>query len=163
MGTDQSLNIILLTGKKRAGKTTWLQKHKSESVGFLTPIIHEKRHFLLIPSQTVFPMEETNGQLTVGKYSFSASAFAAVEQHVRRNYQTDELIFDEIGPLEIRGEGFSSLLKHTLQNYSGKLLIVLRSEIVNEAIDAFQLDLFPLTVIDFEQLSKSEETRLDYR
>jgi len=162
MDTDQSLNIIILTGGKRVGKTTWLQKNKSDSTGFLSPIIHEKRNFLLIPSQAVFPMEESNGQLLVGKYSFSASAFTAVEQHVQNHYHADELIFDEIGPLEIRGEGFSSLLKLTLQNYSGKLLIVLRSEIVKEAIEAFQLNRFPITVIDFEELKNSEATELNY-
>ncbi len=162
MGTDKSLSIILLTGEKRAGKTTWLQTHKSESVGFLSPIINEKRNFQLIPSRIIFLMEESNGQLLVGKYTFSASAFAAVEQHVKSHYQADELIFDEIGPLEIRGEGFSSLVKHTLQNYSGKLLIVLRSEIVKEAIEAFQLDRFPVTVIDFEQLKNSGDTEVSY-
>lgn len=162
MDANQSLRIILLTGAKRAGKTTWLQKHKSDSAGFLSPIVHEKRNFQLIPSQSIFPMEESNGQLLVGKYSFSASAFAAVEQHVKSHYQAYELIFDEIGPLEIRGEGFSSLVKHTLQNYSGKLLIVLRSEIVKQAIEAFQLDRFSITVIDFEKLKNSEETELNY-
>lgn len=162
MDADQSLRIILLTGEKRAGKTTWLQEHKSNSAGFLSPIIHEKRNFQLIPSQSIFPMEESNGQLLVGKYSFSASAFAAVEQHVQSHYQADELIFDEIGPLEIGGEGFSSLVKYTLQNYSGKLLIVLRSGIVKEAIEAFHFDRFPLTVIDFEQLKNAEGTELNY-
>jgi nucleoside-triphosphatase THEP1 len=162
MNTDQTLNIIILTGGKRAGKTTWLQKNKSNSTGFLSPIIHEKRNFLLIPGQAVFPMEESNGQLLVGKYSFSASAFTAVEQHVQSHYHADELIFDEIGPLEIRGEGFSGLLKLTLQNYSGKLLIVLRSDIVKEAIEAFQLDRFPITVIDFEELKNSDATELNY-
>lgn len=162
MGTDQSLSILLLTGNKRAGKTTWLQTHKSDSVGFLSPIINEKRNFQLIPSQEIFPMEETNGKLLVGKYSFSASAFAAVEQHVQSHYEADELIFDEIGPLEIRGQGFSSLLKDTLQNFSGKLLIVLRSEIVKEAIEAFQLDRFPVTVVDFEQLKNSGATAVSY-
>jgi nucleoside-triphosphatase THEP1 len=162
MDANQSLRIILLTGEKRAGKTTWLKKHKSDSAGFLSPIIHEKRNFQLIPSQKIFPMEETNGQLLVGKYSFSASAFAVVEQHVQSHYQADELIFDEIGPLEIRGEGFSSLVKHTLQKYSGKLIIVLRSEIVKQAIEAFQLDRFSITVIDFEKLKNSEETELNY-
>jgi len=162
MGKNQFLNIILLTGEKKAGKTTWLQNHKSDSAGFLSPLIHEKRNFLLIPGQIIFPMEESNGQLLVGKYSFSASAFAAVEQHVQSHNEAAELIFDEIGPLEIRGEGFSSLLKQTLQNYSGKLLIVLRSEIVKQAIEAFQLDRFPITVIDFEQLKNSGETELNY-
>jgi nucleoside-triphosphatase THEP1 len=85
-----------------------------------------------------------------------------VEQHVQSHNDAVELIFDEIGPLEIRGEGFSSLLKHTLQNYSGKLLIVLRSEIVEQAIEAFQLDRFPITVIYFEQLKNSGETELNY-
>jgi nucleoside-triphosphatase THEP1 len=85
-----------------------------------------------------------------------------VEQHVQSHYHADELIFDEIGPLEIRGEGFSGLLKLTLQNYSGKLLIVLRSDIVKEAIEAFQLDRFPITVIDFEELKNSDATELNY-
>jgi len=162
MGTDQFINIILLTGDKRAGKTTWLQAHKTGAAGFLSPLIHEKRNFLLIPGKVVFPMEEPDGNLLVGKYAFSSSAFAAVEEHVQNHLQAEELIFDEIGPLEIRGEGFADLLRNILQNYSGKLLIVLRTGLVNEAIKAFDLDRFPLTVVDFEELKNSEYPKLNY-
>ncbi|WP_075350607.1 nucleoside-triphosphatase [Algoriphagus marinus] len=161
MGTDQSLRIIILTGEKRAGKTTWLQKHKSGSAGFLSPFILEKRNFLLIPNQISIPMEELGGNLKVGKYSFSNQSFERVDRHVRDQFHAPELIFDEIGPLEFKGEGFAELLRYTLQNYSGKLVIVLRSGIVEEAIETFQLDRFPITVIDFEQLMNSEETELN--
>jgi hypothetical protein len=162
MGADQSLRIIILTGEKRAGKTTWLQKHKSESAGFLSPFILEKRNFLLIPNQISIPMEELGGNLKVGKYSFSNQSFERVESHVRNQFQSSELIFDEIGPLEFKGEGFADLLRYTLQNYSGKLVIILRSGIVEEAIETFQLDRFPLTIIDFEELMNSGETELNY-
>lgn len=161
MGTDQSLKIIILTGEKRAGKTTWLQEHKSNSAGFLSPFILEKRNFLLIPEQIAIPMEEPEGSLKVGKYSFSNQSFDRVESHVRNQFQAPELIFDEIGPLEFKGEGFADLLRYTLQNYFGRLVIVLRSGIVEEAIKTFQLDRFPLTVVDFEQLMNSQETDLN--
>jgi hypothetical protein len=161
MGTDQSLRIIILIGEKRAGKTTWLQKHKSGSAGFLSPFILEKRNFLLIPNQISIPMEELGGNLKVGKYSFSNQSFDRVDRHVRDQFHVPELIFDEIGPLEFKGEGFAELLRYTLQNYTGKLVIVLRSGIVEEAIETFQLDRFPLTIIDFEQLMNSEETELN--
>jgi nucleoside-triphosphatase THEP1 len=162
MGTNQSLRVILLTGDKRAGKTTWLQAHKSGAAGFLSPLIHEKRNFLLIPEKIVFPMEELGGQLLVGKYAFSSTAFAAVEEHVQNHFQSEELIFDEIGPLEIRGEGFADLLRNVLQNYSGNLLIVLRTGLVSEAIKAFDLDRFPLTVVDYMELKNSENPTLIY-
>ncbi|MFC3880195.1 nucleoside-triphosphatase [Algoriphagus namhaensis] len=152
MGANQSLEITLLTGPKRAGKTTWLHKNKSASAGFLSPIVSEKRQFLLLPSSETFPMEEPAGQLQVGKYSFSAGAFARVEAHIHQHFHDEELIIDEIGPLEIRGEGFSDLLRLILEQYGGKLLIVLRTEIVQEAIEAFQLDRFPLTRIEFKDL-----------
>ncbi|MHA7131025.1 nucleoside-triphosphatase [Algoriphagus namhaensis] len=152
MGTNQSLEITVFTGAKRAGKTTWLREHKSGSAGFLSPIVSEKRQFLLLPSLETFPMEEPDGQLQVGKYAFSKDAFAKVEAHIHQNLQAEELIIDEIGPLEIRGEGFADLLRLILAQYNGKLLIVLRTEIVREAIEAFQLDRFPLTQIEFDDL-----------
>ena len=161
MGTDQSLRIIILTGEKRAGKTTWLQKHKSESAGFLSPFIGEKRNFFLIPNQISIPMEELGGSLKVGKYSFSNHSFEQVDRHVRDQFQSPELIFDEIGPLEFKGEGFAVLLRDTLQHYAGKLVIVLRSGIVKEAIETFELDRFPLTVIDFGELMNSSATELN--
>ena len=162
MGTDKSLRVVILTGEKRAGKTTWLQKHKSDSAGFLSPFILEKRNFLLIPNQIAIPMEELGGSLKVGKYSFSNQSFERVESHVRDQFDESELVFDEIGPLEFKGEGFAELLRYTLQNYSGKLVIVLRSGIVEEAIETFQLDRFPLIVIDFEQLKNSDEMDLNF-
>lgn len=160
MGSNQSLEITLLTGSKRVGKTTWLQQHKAASAGFLSPLVQDKRHFLLIPEGVSMPMEENDGALKVGKYNFSKAAFARVEEHVQQNFQVKELIFDEIGPLEIRGEGFADLLKLTLEKYQGKLWIVLRSEIVREAIDTFQLDRFPIVMLDFDDLKKPGASEL---
>jgi len=161
MGANQSLRIVILTGEKRAGKTTWLQTNKIESAGFLSPFILEKRNFLLIPDQKVIPMEGLGGTLKVGKYSFSNQAFRLVEDHVREQFQAPELIFDEIGPLEFKGEGFADLLRDTLQNYSGKLVIVLRAGIVEEAIETFQLDRFPISVVKFEDLMNFGASKLN--
>ena len=78
-----SNTIKILTGKKQTGKTTSLVNfcnQQQNTTGILTPIINGKRFFYDIATKTFFAMEFNNqiGDeiIAVGKYNFSAKAFA---------------------------------------------------------------------------------------
>ncbi|MFM8454303.1 MAG: nucleoside-triphosphatase, partial [Gammaproteobacteria bacterium] len=81
--------------------------------------------------------------LEVGRFRFSAEAFRkACDYLLHAGGKTDAklLLIDEIGPLELRGEGFSEVLKLLLSEPAGPdILLVVRSELVQEVQAYFGL------------------------
>ncbi len=140
-------NITILTGSKGCGKTTSLlnycNTHKNV-VGILTPIINNKRCFYNILSKDFFAMKyasEANDEaISVGKYLFSSNAFSKANL-IFQNIDTgnNQVIIDEIGPLELRGEGFANSLKQLLQKDFINLILVVREELIDEVIKYFAL------------------------
>ena len=143
--------IRILTGEKHSGKTTAIQQWiagKNNVVGVLSPIIQDMRHFQLIPSQEVFLMEsmdEKEPTYAIGRYCFSVAAFEkAINYLLARctQNQVSYLVIDEIGPLELQGEGFHELLMELIQNRHSanyELLLVIREGITTEFITHYGL------------------------
>lgn len=156
MGSDQPLKITILTGEKQEGKTTWLKENIRHFSGFLSPVENQKRHFLLLPEGHWIPMENPNGGLKIGKYSFEQHAFAQAESHLRSKTQDPVLVLDEIGPLELQEKGFSTLLKDLITSYRGQLILVVRKGMVEKTITYFKLGEHELEIIEIEKLKKGE-------
>jgi nucleoside-triphosphatase THEP1 len=144
-----SNKIIILTGDIQTGKTTLLQQfclQQNNIAGILTPIVNGKRMFYNISEKEFFEMEAHGGeeQLVIGKYLFSAAAFAKANTILLatdKNKNVEYLIIDEIGPLELRKqEGLYQSFKEILSsilNYT--LIVVVRQALVNEVIAVFDL------------------------
>jgi nucleoside-triphosphatase len=141
--------IYILSGEIQSGKTTrlreWL-KDKKNVCGFLTPVIAGKRQFFDIEKNVYFNMEADEADrdiISTGKFIFSKKAFDAAEKIIEGglNKNAGWIVIDEIGPLELRGEGFSMLLKKILQteerNYN--LVVVIRRSILDDAIKYFNI------------------------
>jgi nucleoside-triphosphatase len=152
--------IIVLKGAIQTGKTTFLSgfcKQERQVAGILTPLINGKRVFYDIAGDIYFDMEATNGEerFIIGKYEFSASAFARaifILQQASANVAVDYLIIDEIGPLEIRFlQGFYQSLKEILlQNFNFTLLLVVRQPLLTELIEVF--DLHQPRIMDVQEM-----------
>ena len=103
-------------------------------------------------------MEATAGETNIiqtGKYVFSETAFVrAVEilqSCVSRNVEL--IIIDEVGPLELRGKGFSEILRHLLSHLQKTdILLVVRENIVDEVIEHFQLPIKNTKIMNTLQL-----------
>lgn len=145
--------VFILSGPLQSGKTTrlidWLQKRK-DVFGILTPVIGGKRFFMDAATREVFPMEAEQSEskvLHVGKYVFSASAFDRAREILREasNQKEGWLLVDEIGPLELKGEGFSNVLKELLSQ-SGtpggnlQLVLVVRKTLVDDMVKFFGIE-----------------------
>lgn len=79
--------------------------------------------------------------LSVGRFQFSKNNFDRAIGIIRDAIPQDGwLIIDEIGPLELKGEGFHDVLKEVLGGRKGKLLLVVR-----EGYEAKVTDLFGFT------------------
>lgn len=114
--------VYILTGPIGSGKTTslleWSAK-RDDVYGILTPIVNGKRVFMDIHTSEQFSMEAESGEtdiLTIGKYIFSRAAFEKASAIIRDAINKGGwLLIDEVGPLELRGEGFAGVLREVLE------------------------------------------------
>lgn len=144
-------NIFILSGEINSGKTTrlaiWLE-NRSDVGGILTPKINSERVFQDAASGQTWPMEATENeeQLLVGRYRFSAAGFQkalSVLESALNDPAIRFLVVDEIGPLELRNEGFAAFLRTALnfiESHPEKnLILVIRKSLVDQIKDHFQI------------------------
>lgn len=152
--------IYILTGPVQSGKTTTIANWtmgKNDVFGILTPVISGKRMFMDVNSREKFEMEANSGEaeiLMIGKFKFSKAGFSKAGDILRNglNEKTGWLVVDEIGPLELRGEAFSEILKEILQSSCNhqKILLIVRDSIVEEVTQVFGLRRYHCVVIGTE-------------
>ena len=103
-----------------------------------------KRYFLDIATGEEFSMEadeNENDLLVVGRYRFSRHSFEkAIGILSSVIDRPGWLIIDEIGPLELRDQGFSGILKEILARRKHKCLLVIRQSLKQEILDHFSID-----------------------
>lgn len=86
--------------------------------------------------------------LSIGRFVFSAKAFQRAIEVLRSAINTDGwLVIDEIGPMELRGEGFAGVFGEILGERKGKLVVVIREGLVEEVCKEFGQSVFGLVSI----------------
>ena len=151
--------IYILTGPIRSGKTSallrWIAEQKSIG-GILTPDINGDRVFQILPGNLILPMlanleEET---MEVGRFRFSKNSFQKAIQSIYRSLEEkkDWIVIDEIGPLELRGEGFADVLHDMIRNKERdyKILLVVREGLVEKVMDYFMMDISKVEMVGKE-------------
>ena len=137
-GLDDAISaktVFILTAPIQSGKTTslteWI-RNKTNVAGILTPVINGKRVFQNIKTGEQFPMEAVPGEsevLAVGRFVFSRKNFNEAAEVIRNAINNPGwLVIDEIGPMELTGNGFSDILKEVLIRRNDKLLLVVRDK-----------------------------------
>lgn len=168
---SNALTTIILTGEKESGKTTLLKglidevQKKSISVSGILQIGVWKenvRHgFDLLDIQTndSIPLCRTDASdegIVTGKFIFKPDAI----QHGRsilsisKISKADVVIIDEIGPLELSGEGWAKPLSELAEHYTGILIIVVRKSLIDEMCRNFVI--VPSLVLDIDKISVNE-------
>jgi nucleoside-triphosphatase THEP1/ABC-type thiamin/hydroxymethylpyrimidine transport system permease subunit len=140
--------IFILTGLIQTGKTTslvnWSAK-RNDVFGILTPVVNDKRVFMNAHTHEQFPMEAGKSEtevLFIGKFLFSKTSFSKAQQIIRDALDKKGwLLIDEIGPLELKGEGFYNVLKEVLnhQEKKQKIFLVVRDGMVENVMESFEL------------------------
>ena len=144
--------IFILSGPIQSGKSTrlmeWAMKEKNVK-GIITPIVGNNRMFYNIDKKQFFAMESAAKEidtLKIGKYFFSQYAFRKAEKIIEDGALNNEgwLVIDEIGPLELKGEGFNTVLKKILpiENKKFNLLLVIRESILEDILKYFEIKKF---------------------
>ena len=143
-------DVVILTGKIRSGKTTGLDrwaKGRQDIWGVLSPVLEQHRWFRWLPGGEEIEMEASGDEkrLTVGRFQFSASAFQKAAAHLRAVPDfVCWVVIDEVGPLELRGEGFSAVLKELIENRNEgqTIVLVVREELVVKVAEYFSIASF---------------------
>lgn len=148
--------IVLVSGDRRAGKTTLLLAAREAaqavnlSVGGMLSIARfedgekigidvmnaasgERRSLAVFAS-------EPGGPIHAGHYSFDPAGMAAGFDYARAGHTADLFIVDELGPLELRrGEGWAPVLPMIRAREFGVALVVVRPELLDAARAALDL------------------------
>ncbi len=135
--------LLIISGPVHSGKTSflqaWIKDHKAS--GILTPKQDGNRVFQDIGSGNAFPMGVANDQepyWEIGPYRFSILAFQVAEKSIVEGFDKEGwLVIDEVGPLELKGKGFATVLQQALQLSSKNILIVVREGLVEEVVKRF--------------------------
>ncbi len=131
--------IKIISGEVRSGKTSrlqnWLAEHP-QADGIVSPVINGKRYVQRIRSGEkrvldAMGSEEEEALLRVGTHLFLKESFVWAQQELLAcTGQADWLVVDEIGPLELRGQGLEPALSKVLRKGSFPLVLVVRKRLV---------------------------------
>ena len=138
--------IVILTAPIQSGKTTsligWSVK-RDDVYGILAPVVNGKRVFMNANTKEQFPMEANIGEVEtvrVGKFVFSKPNFEKAIQIICDAIDKNGwLVIDEIGPLELRDEGFSGILKKVIAKRKENILLVVRDGLAQKVKDSFDM------------------------
>jgi nucleoside-triphosphatase THEP1 len=152
---NEKPRIYMLTGAVQTGKTRSLTNwaaNRTDVYGILTPVVDGRRFFMNAHTKEQFPMEAVAGEqetLTVGRFIFSKTNFEKAITIIREsNVAKGWLVIDEIGPLELRGEGFAEVLKEVIATHRGKFLLVVREGLAGAVSRYFNIQPEILTITD---------------
>jgi nucleoside-triphosphatase len=139
--------ILILTGAVHSGKTSLLRKLSAELIqrgigvdGFLSLAAFENKEHIGydlfdLKAETVVPFirrQGAPGWPAVGPYSIRPDILAEARRKIVSHRTEDLLIVDEVGPLEIRGEGLWPALSAVLSRSSLRCLLVARRGILED-------------------------------
>jgi nucleoside-triphosphatase len=139
-------DIVLLTGAVHTGKTTalvnWCEGKRVG--GFVTPVVDGLRVVQVLPSHECFPFETKNtadGIISIGRYHFLMDGFEYMNNLLQTvtSTESDWIVVDEVGPLELQGQGLHEGLTHALRYAACNVLLVVRESLVNEVIAKYTL------------------------
>lgn len=151
--------IYIITGEVRTGKSTrvyrWFE-NRQDVGGFVSlddgPLryLHNAYTREKITHQIVKTDQEE--VLNIGKFTFLKSSFdSAIAWTLQQNENPDinYLVIDELGKLEVKGEGFSELIRTLLQKSEKHLVIIIRDYLYEKALHNYGIK-------EFTRLSKDE-------
>jgi nucleoside-triphosphatase THEP1 len=146
-------STFILSGSVHSGKTTrlikWL-KDKNNVQGIISPIIDGKRFLVSIQSDEKRKLEIDPGSsqenvIKVGNYIFDKSVFVWACKIILNSIQTnpDWLIIDEVGPLELHGEGLARAVNEIFseKDYLLKtnVVFVVREQLLKDFLSHYDL------------------------
>lgn len=142
--------ICYVSGPLHSGKTTRLHQWaegRPGVAGVSQPVLEGRRYFVDIRSGQKRPMEADANDVetyTIGKYTFAIDAFrwaGEVLADALEDPGVQYLIVDEVGPVEMRGQGLDPVLEQLLESPIPGVCIVLviREHLLDEVLERYKV------------------------
>ncbi len=149
-------DIIFITGHEKTGKSTFLSKIVEQlkqnglSIGgFISPSVNEKNIFvgydlISLKDYRVYQLSRITGSEDmprVGNFYFNNVTIAMGHQllNVSHLENTDMVVIDEVGPWEIKNNGWASSINSLLKLYDKPMIWVVRESIIAKAIEQWTI------------------------
>ena len=158
--------IGILTGPTGSGKTTQLEKwvaDKENVAGILMPVLAGERYLYSIYTGKLVPVETGEDSppdqvVKIGKFIFSRRVFDWGNKEIIAGFNDRRtVIIDEIGPLELNGEGFAPALHTILANKNRlneiDLILVVRDGLVDQVTEYFK-------ITEYDVIASPEQTEI---
>jgi nucleoside-triphosphatase THEP1 len=176
MNTPQNrAPVYIITGGQGTGKTTLLaaiaDALRAQQIplrGFLSHVltVNGRRagyDIEFLPGPGRMPLCRTDGSITgeqVGPFTFSPSAFQAGILALQTEPHRAGCIWfvDEVGPLEMRGQGWDTGLSGLLRRGSGAVILVVRPDLVGPVQERYGFG--ATQVWNAEQMSEDDRVAL---
>lgn len=154
--------IYILAGDIRSGKTSALKEWVptwDNVKGILCPDDEDERKYLHnIETEDRFPLEvpeKSDKTISVGKFHFLEDTFKIANFILIKTfdeYDFEFLVLDEIGKLELKGEGIHQAAEYIIQNYESNddrnLLLVVRTHLVKDIIEHYGIRSFQIVAAE---------------
>ena len=123
---------FIVTGSREAGKSTlcWLildfLKQQPVSIGGVITLQNDKKWFYLISTEVKIPFEanETEEFIPIGLFRIHKTNLNQAIRSIQSSMDRDYLFIDEIGQLELQGNGYSPILDGAMSREHGNILVV---------------------------------------
>jgi nucleoside-triphosphatase THEP1 len=154
--TPSPPRVFILSGEQGTGKTTLLaaliKEMRKEGIvvgGIRAPVVYVQGKRVGydiedIPTDTITPLcrvAEEPSSHDAGRFRFLPDGLSAGRRALLRDpeHTPEVLIVDEVGPLELDGKGWADQLETVLHSFAGAIILVVRSGMVAEVLDRWQI------------------------
>jgi molybdopterin-guanine dinucleotide biosynthesis protein A len=162
--------ILILSGQVQSGKTTSLLKYFSNTDavgGFICPDLNGVRMMYWVAEKRVVPLQIVSQEkaVSIGKFNFDQDVFnkacdILIDPSILEN---KFVIVDEVGPLELKEQGYYHSLITLIENAKQKddltIILVVREHLIADVVSKFNLK--DVEIITKDKLSKQENFGAD--
>ncbi len=159
---ENKRKVFIVTGAVGEGKTAWLAKLEGllkekelKAGGILALRIMEEGKVIGYDITDIRTGDRTpflrhTGDATVGveRFTMDPSGYRAGEKALdpHSNRSMNVVIVDEVGPLELRGEGWSEMIRGLIHETRALLILAVRKNLAGEVTERFSIS--PAEIID---------------
>lgn len=156
MKVNQVREAFLVTGPVHSGKTTSVMSYfrtEKNISGLYAPVIDGKRFIYSIHNKTLIPLEAESGSkeeniIRTKNYIFSERSFDLARMNLLYALatETEWLVIDEVGILELRDSGYEPALAKIIKELqpNRKLVVVVREALLEEIKNKYSLSFISL-------------------
>lgn len=151
---NSNLKVFIVTGEIGSGKTTCIQKlvekleaDKKEVGGIYTSRIMENGkttgyNIIEVSTKSNYNFLKTDGNETqerIGKFYIHSEGKNAAIKALQFSKKKNIIVIDEIGKLELNGNGWADELQNLIQKKKGNLILSVRKEVIEKVVQKWNI------------------------